>query len=112
MHTLGQYFNEGEEIVFSTVINIVNNKDIKIKDKSLNKINNIALLSIAKSYEMPSIIINMDKLNEKNVGILLYFFFVSASIGGYLLGVNPYDQPGVSNYKKILKENLNGKYKG
>ena len=111
MHSLGQYFNEGEEIVFSTVINIVNNKDVKLKDKSLNKINNIALLSIAKSYSMPSIIINMDKLNEKNVGRLLYFFMVSASIGGYLMGVNPYNQPGVVSYKKIIKENLNGKYK-
>lgn len=112
MHSLGQYFNEGEEIVFSTVINIVNNKDVKLKDKSLNKINNIAVLSIAKSYKMPSIIINMDKLTAKNVGRLFYFFMVSASIGGYLMGVNPYNQPGVVNYKKIIKENLNGKYKG
>ncbi len=111
MHSLGQYFTEGEEIVFSTVINIVNNKDIKIKDKSLNKINNIALLSIAKSYNMPSIIINMDKLNEKNIGSLLYFFMVSAAIGGYLMGVNPYNQLGVNSYKRIMKENLNGKYK-
>lgn len=111
MHSLGQYFSEGEEIVFSTVINIVNNKDVKLKDRSLNKINNIALLSIAKSYKMPSIIINMDKLNENNVGRLLYFFMATASIGGYLMGVNPYNQPGVANYKKIIKENLNGKYK-
>ena len=112
MHTLGQYFTEGEQIYFSTVINIVNNKDIKLKDKSLNKINNIAMLSIAKSYSSPSIIINIDKLNEANIGGLLYFFMVSSSIGAYLLGVNPYNQPGVSNYKRVLKESLNGKYKG
>ena len=60
---------------------------------------------------MPSTIINMDKLNENNVGRLLYFFMATASIGGYLMGVNPYNQPGVANYKKIIKENLNGKYK-
>ena len=112
MHSLGQYFTEGEQIYFSTVINIVNNKDIKLKDKSLNKINNIAMLSIAKSYSSPSIIINIDKLNEANIGGLLYFFMVSSSIGAYLLGVNPYNQPGVSNYKRVLKESLNGKYKG
>lgn len=112
MHTLGQYFTEGEQIYFSTVINIVNNKDIKLKDRSLNKINNIAMLSIAKSYSSPSIIINIDKLNEENIGGLLYFFMVSSSIGAYLLGVNPYNQPGVSNYKRVLKESLNGKYKG
>ena len=111
MHSLGQYFTEGEQIYFSTVINIVNNNDIKLKDKSLNKINNIAMLSIAKSYSSPSIIINIDKLNAENIGELLYFFMVSSSIGGYLLGVNPYNQPGVSNYKRIIKESLNGKYK-
>jgi len=112
MHSLGQYFTEGEQIYFSTVINIVNNKDVKLKDKSLNKINNISMISIAKSYSSPSIIINVDKLNERNIGELLYFFMVSSSIGGYLLGVNPYNQPGVSNYKRIIKESINGKYKG
>ena len=111
MHSLGQYFAEGEQIYFSTVINIVNNKDVKLKDKSLNKINNIAMLSIAKSYISPSIIINIDKINEENIGELLYFFMVAAAIGGYLIGVNPYNQPGVNNYKKVIKESLNGKYK-
>lgn len=111
MHTLGQYFNEGEQIYFSTVINIVNNRDVKLKDKSLNKINNLSMISIAKSYATPSIIINIDKLNEYNIGSLLYFFMVSASIGGYLMGVNPYNQPGVNNYKRIIKEAINGKYK-
>ena len=43
------------------------------------------MLSIAKSYSSPSIIINIDKLNEENIGELLYFFMVSSSIGGYLL---------------------------
>lgn len=112
MHSLGQYFAEGEQIYFSTVINIVNNKDVMLKDKSLNKINNISMISIAKSYSSPSIIINIDKLNEKNIGELLYFFMVSASIGGYLMGINPYNQPGVNGYKKLLKEAINDKYKG
>ena len=111
MHSLGQYFTEGEQIYFSTVINIVNNFDIKLKDKSLNKINNISMISIAKSYSSPSIIINIDKLSEENIGELLYFFMVSCSIGGYLLGINPYNQPGVANYKRIIKEAINGKYK-
>lgn len=111
MHSLGQYFAEGEQICFSTVINIVNNRDVLLKDKSLNKINNIAMLSIAKSLTSPSIIINIDRLSEINIGRMLYFFMVSASIGGYLLGINPYNQPGVNNYKRIIKESLNGKYK-
>ena len=106
MHSLGQYFNEGENIFFSTVINVVNNKDVKILDKSLNKINNIAMLNIAKSYKMPSIIINMDRLNEKNIGSLIYFFMVSCAIGGYLMGINPYNQPGVNEYKRLIRESI------
>ena len=106
MHSLGQYFNEGENLFFSTVINVVNNKDVKILDKSLNKINNIAMLNIAKSYKMPSIIINIDKLNEKNIGSLIYFFMVSCAIGGYLMGINPYNQPGVNEYKRLIKESI------
>lgn len=106
MHSLGQYFNEGENLFFSTVINVVNNRDVKILDKSLNKINNIAMLNIAKSYKMPSIIINIDKLNEKNIGSLIYFFMVSCAIGGYLMGINPYNQPGVNEYKRLIKESI------
>ena len=83
MHSLGQYFSEGEEMIFSTVINVVNNKDVLINGKSLNKINNIATLSILKSYSMPSILINIDRLTEENIGELIYFFLASAAIGGY-----------------------------
>lgn len=106
MHSLGQYFNEGEDICFSTVINVANNNDVKINHKSLNKINNIAMISIAKSYKMPSIIINLDKLSCENIGELVFFFLTSAAIGGYLMGVNPYNQPGVNEYKRILKESI------
>lgn len=103
MHSLGQYFSEGEEMIFSTVINVVNNKDVLINGKSLNKINNIAALSILKSYRMPSILINIDRLTEENIGELIYFFLASAAIGGYLMGVNPYNQPGVNEYKRLME---------
>ena len=103
MHSLGQYFSEGEEMIFSTVINVVNNKDVLINGKSLNKINNIAALSILKSNRMPSILINIDRLTEENIGELIYFFLASAAIGGYLMGVNPYNQPGVNEYKRLME---------
>lgn len=106
MHSLGQYLNDGEDFFFSTVINIVNNKDVLIKNKSLNKINNIVMLSIAKSLDAPSIIINMDKLTEENIGRLLYFFMTSAAIGAYLMGVSPYTQDGVLKYKRMIKEDI------
>lgn len=106
MHSLAQYFEEGEDITFSTVINIVNNKDVIINDKSLNKINNLLMLKTAKTKREASIIINIDKLTEENIGMLLYFFMTSAAIGGYLMGVNPYNQPGVKEYKRIIKESV------
>ena len=104
LHSLGQYYQQGDPIIFETVINIVNNKDIKVSNKSLNKINNLATIKVAEAHKnhTPSNIICMDYLNEENVGELMYFFMVSAAIGAYLLDVNPFDQPGVEDYKKLL----------
>ena len=107
LHSLGQYYQQGDPIIFETVINIVNNKDIKVTNKSLNKINNLASIKVAEAHapHTPSNMICMDYLNEENIGELMYFFMVSAAIGAYLLNVNPFDQPGVEDYKKLL---LNG----
>lgn len=104
LHSLGQYYQQGDPLIFETVINIVNNKDIKVSNKSLNKINNLATIKVAEAHKehTPSNIICMDFLNEENVGELMYFFMVSATIGAYLLGVNPFNQPGVEDYKKLL----------
>lgn len=108
LHSLGQYYQQGDPIIFETVINIVNNKDIKVSNKSLNKINNLASLKVAEAHfnHTPSNMIYMDYLNEENIGELMYFFMVSASIGAYLLNVNPFDQPGVEDYKKLLMEGI------
>lgn len=108
LHSLGQYYQQGNPIIFETVINIVNNKDIKVSNKSLNKINNLASLKVAEAHfnHTPSNMIYMDYLNEENIGELMYFFMVSASIGAYLLNVNPFDQPGVEDYKKLLMEGI------
>lgn len=108
LHSLGQYYQQGSDIIFETVINIVNNKDIKVSNKSLNKINNIASIKVAEAHNphTPSNIICMDYLNEENVGELMYFFMLAASIGAYLLNVNPFDQPGVEDYKKLLMEGI------
>lgn len=104
LHSMEQYYQQGEKIIFETVITIVNNDDIIVSDKSLNKINNITALKVAEANQKhtPSNMIYMDYLNEENIGELMYFFMVSATIGAYLLGVDPFDQPGVENYKKLL----------
>lgn len=108
LHSLGQYYQQGDPIIFETVINIVNNENITVNNKSLNKINNLASLKVAEAHasHTPSNIIYMDYLNEENVGELMYFFMVSAAIGAYLLEVNPFDQPGVEDYKKLLLDGI------
>lgn len=108
LHSLGQYYQQGDPIIFETVINIVNNKDIQVFDKSLNKINNLATIKVCEAHKphTPSNIICMDRLTEENVGELMYFFMVSAAIGAYLLNVDPFNQPGVEDYKKLLMEGI------
>ena len=110
LHSLGQYFQEGERIFFETVINI--NTDININtkyNKTIREINDIAVKSVAKAHLLDGVysnIIEIDKLNEESIGYLIYFFEIAAATGAYLLNVNPFDQPGVSKYKKIINESL------
>jgi len=110
LHSLGQYFQEGERILFETVINI--NTDITINtkyNKTVEEINDIAVTSVAKAHLLDGVysnIIEVNKLNEESIGYLIYFFELAAATGAYLLDVNPFDQPGVSKYKKIINESL------
>lgn len=106
LHSLGQFYQDGDPIIFETVINIVNNEDINVNGKSLNKINNLAVLKVADAHKChtPSNIIYLDYLNEENIGEVMYFFMVSAAIGGYLMNLDPFNQPGVDCYKRLLLE--------
>ena len=108
LHSLGQYYQQGDSIIFETVINIVNNDDILVNNKSLNKINNLTVLKVAETHasHTPSNILHLDYLSEENIGELMYFFMVSAAIGGYLMDINPFDQPGVDEYKKRLMNSI------
>lgn len=106
LHSLGQYFQEGLPIIFSTTL-FVNSKNNIILDKynkSLNEINEIAMESVALAHSShtPTSIIKIDELNEFNIGSLIFFFEISAMLGGYLLDINYYDQPGVNAYKDIM----------
>ena len=51
---------------------------------------------------VPNIVIEADKMDEYNLGQLIYFFEKACAVSGYLLGVNPFDQPGVESYKKNM----------
>ena len=119
LHSLGQYIQEGKRNIFETVINIENTKtDIKMKadednidglnyleGKTMNYVNHKAMEGTIKAHtegEVPNILINMEKLDEEILGELIYFFELACAISGKILGVNPFNQPGVEAYKKNM----------
>lgn len=119
LHSLGQYIQDGKRNLFETVI-AVEKEDIDItikkavsdlddlnylKGKKLHNINLSALEATVLAHVdggVPNIIINIDKITAHTIGELLYFFEKACGISGYILGVNPFDQPGVEEYKKNM----------
>ena len=111
LHSLGQYLQEGRKITFETVLQIKNTKDITLKNKkiSMNELNHLVLNQVVNSHnqgDTPSIIITLEQLSPFEIGSLLYFLEMSAAIGGYLLEVDPFNQPGVEIYKERVREEL------
>lgn len=119
LHSMGQYIQEGERILFETVINIKKPyRDFTLtceegspdaldylNGKTLNEINHKAMEGTVIAHvngKVPNIMIEVDKLDEFNLGELLYFFEKACGISGHLLGVNPFNQPGVEAYKKEM----------
>ena len=119
LHSMGQYIQDGRRDLFETVIKINKQRsDIVVKEdpmdldglnylagKSMNEINEKALVgTVIAHYDgnAPSIILGIDEINERNIGELIYFFEKACGISGYLLGVNPFNQPGVEEYKKNM----------
>ncbi len=116
LHSMGQYIQEGRRNLFETVLNIVNtDQDINIKpdednldglnyltDKTLDYINKKAMEGTIQAHvdgDVPNIVINVENLNEEGVGELIYFFELACAMSGKILGVNPFNQPGVEKYK-------------
>lgn len=111
LHSLGQFFQEGNDIIFETVIGI--DKDYKISldnyDIELNSLNRIALDKVALAHNngyTPSNIITIDEKNEHSLGELIHFFILASIAGALLLDVNPFDQPGVQEYKKLINNEI------
>ena len=119
LHSLGQYIQQGERHLFETAIIVENTSgEVKIPHDSqnLDQLNYIADKSIEfvnqKAAEgtlmahlngnVPNCKITIEKLDEFNLGYLMFFFEMSCAISGYMLGVNPFDQPGVEDYKKNM----------
>ena len=119
LHSLGQYIQEGQRNLFETVINV---KDSGAKfvipddpanvdglnfisGKELDYVNKTALLATLIAHNdggVPNILLELDDRTAESFGYLVYFFELACAVSGYMLGVNPFDQPGVEAYKKNM----------
>ena len=125
LHSLGQYIQEGRRNLFETVLRIEKaDNDILINidednldelnylvGKSLDFVNKKAMEGTIQAHvdgDVPNILITMQELNEETLGQLIYFFELACAMSGRILGVNPFNQPGVEKYKnnmfKLLKK--------
>ncbi|MEG2054647.1 MAG: glucose-6-phosphate isomerase, partial [Oscillospiraceae bacterium] len=119
LHSMGQFIQSGTRIMFETVVDIKKpqteffvNKDENnfdglnfLADQNLSYVNRKAMEGTILAHTaggVPNIILEVDQLDEKNLGYLIYFFEMTCAISGYMLGVNPFDQPGVESYKKNM----------
>ncbi len=111
LHSLGQFIQEGNKIIFETFIKVKNSDNfIDYNGTNLNVINNIVEESVLKAHYsggVPCLEIEMDELSLENIGTLIYFFQLSAALSGLLFGINPFNQPGVEVYKKEVRASLN-----
>lgn len=119
LHSLGQYVQEGKRNLMETVLEVVepqNDITIKIDEdnvdglnflagKTLDYVNKKAMEGTIEAHvtgEVPNIKISLEKLDAKTLGHLIYFFEKACAISGMILGVNPFNQPGVEEYKKNM----------
>ena len=119
LHSMGQYIQQGERDLFETVISIEkNSSEVKIApdDQDLDGLNYLAGKTMgyvnSKAMEgtilahvagnVPNIKIEIDELKEETIGELIYFFEKACAMSGNLLGVNPFNQPGVEEYKRNM----------
>ena len=119
LHSMGQFLQDGSRIMFETVVDIqrpgrefVVEPDAENRDglnflagQGLSHVNRKAMQGTVLAHNdggVPNIVLEVDSLSEKDVGYLIYFFERACAISGYLLGVNPFDQPGVESYKKNM----------
>lgn len=119
LHSMGQYIQEGRRFLMETVLNVKNDSsDITIQpdDQNLDGLNYLAgkklgyvntkamegTIEAHVSGDVPNMQIEIDKLDEENIGELIYFFEKACAISGNILGVDPFNQPGVEAYKKNM----------
>lgn len=119
LHSMGQFIQEGSRVMFETVINIENaNRSVVIGSdeqnldclnylagQHVNHCNAMAQLGVKVAHidgGVPQMEISIDRINEENLGAIFYFFEFACGVSAYVLGVNPFNQPGVEAYKKNM----------
>lgn len=119
LHSLGQYIQDGERKLFETVMWVnepTNDVEIMFDDingdglnfvagKTVHYVNSKAFAGTVLAHsdgDVPNILLEIDKQDEYNLGWMIYFFEKACGLSGYILGVNPFDQPGVESYKKNM----------
>ena len=119
LHSMGQFIQDGARIMFETVLNVENSRgNILIEEepvdldglnylagKDMDFVNKSAMNGTILAHtdgNVPNLMVKIPEQNEFYLGELFYFFEVAVGISGYLLGVNPFNQPGVESYKKNM----------
>lgn len=119
LHSLGQYIQEGKRLLFETVIQIKEPKKDELIEKeatdfdalnylagkTVDTVNKQAFQGTLQAHvagQVPNLVLNLDRLDPYSLGYLFYFFELAVGISGYTLGINPFDQPGVEQYKKNM----------
>ena len=119
LHSMGQFIQEGDRVMFETVVNIEkSNRTVVIGEdpqnldqlnyltgKRVEHCNHMAQLGTRLAHidvGVPQIEVSIEKIDEENLGALFYFFEFACGISAYVLGINPFNQPGVEAYKKNM----------
>lgn len=119
LHSMGQWIQEGERTIFETVVSVLEQKHTEIipsdeanldglnyiAGKRVDEVNKMAELGTRIAHvdgDVPNMIVTLPALTEQYLGEIIYFFEKACGISGYLLGVNPFNQPGVEAYKRNM----------
>mgnify|MGYP004514825615 FL=1 len=119
LHSLGQIIQEGQRNIFETVVDIKKSNDTVVipndeenidgmnflSGKELTFVNHSAYMGTVFAHlngGVPNIVLELDSRSEEDYGYMVYFFELACAISGYILGVNPFNQPGVEAYKKNM----------
>ena len=119
LHSMGQWIQEGERTIFETVISVIDQKHKVVigsdeanldglnylAGKRVDQVNKMAELGTVLAHVdggVPNIHVTVPALTERYLGQLIYFFEAACGISGYILGINPFNQPGVEAYKRNM----------